>query len=195
MKIKWKWLFLALLGFNIAAIILFFILVGIPQEIPDRQREKGEQQEAYITVTSTKDSLNQLISNYIQEFQIEDSMQYDVVLTDVIELYATLPVFSNELELKMTFKPIPLENGDLVLQQQSMELGAMRLPVSYVLNFIKKQNNYPEWLEIDSKNKEIYVSLKDADLLENVSIKVADFDLEKDNISFRLVIPDNLKFK
>lgn len=171
-------------------ILTIFILVGIPQELPEREHTATQQQAAYVTVNSTKESLNQLISNYIQEFQTEDSLEYSVVLTDVIELYTIIPVFGNELELKMTFHPVPLENGDLLLQQQSMELGAMQLPVSYVLNFIKKQNNYPEWLEIDSKNKEIYVALQEADLFENVSIQVSDFNLKENNIAFHLVIPN-----
>lgn len=179
-----------LLGVNLVGIITIFVLVGIPQELPEHENTATQQQAAYVTVTSTKESLNKLISNYVQEFQAEDSFEYSVVLTDVIELYTTIPVFSNELELKMTFNPVPLDNGDLLLQQQSMELGSMQLPVSYVLNFIKKQKNYPEWMEIDSKNKEIYVALQEADLFENVSIQVDDFNLKEDNIAFHLVIPD-----
>ena len=66
----------------------------------------------------------------------------------------------------------------------------MQLPVSYVLNFIKKQENYPDWMEIDSKNKEIYVSLSEVEFFENVTLQVNEFDLEKDDISFKILIPE-----
>lgn len=189
-KNVWKWLFFILLGINVALVLTVFWFVGIPQELPEQDKTNTEQQQAYMMISSSKESLNKLISNYIQEIQSDDTIDYEVVLTDYIEVYTALPVFSQELQLKMTFEPIPLENGDLVLKQQSMELGSMQLPVSYVLNFIKKQENYPDWMEIDSKNKEIYVSLSEVEFFENVTLQVNEFDLEKDDISFKILIPE-----
>lgn len=185
----WKILFFSLVGLILVGVIFIFILVGIPSEVPDRESTKTSQEETSILLQSDKESLNQLINNSIAKYQTTGSFKYDVVLTDYIELYTTIPVFNNDLQLKMTFTPTTLQNGDLLLKQRSMKLGQMKLPVSYVLNFLKKQNNLPEWLIINPKKEEIHVSISDIILVDDYRMKVKNFDLKADDISFRLVFP------
>ncbi|WP_019241872.1 MULTISPECIES: YpmS family protein [Bacillus] len=185
----WKILFFTLVGIIVASLLSIVILVGIPSEVPEIDNSKSNSEETSILLQSNKESLNQLINNNIAKYQKTGSFQYDVRLTDVIELYTTIPVFDNNLQLKMTFKPYTLENGDLLLKQETMKLGQMKLPVSYVMNFIKKQNDLPEWLVINPKKEEIQVLLSEIILVDHYTMKVNNFDLKKDDISFRLVIP------
>ncbi len=189
-KNLWKSLFFLLVGINVAVLAIVIVLVGIPRDVQLPEDVQTSQEETSILIQSKKDSINKLIDNYLKKQQAGNkTLQYQVVLDDYIEFYSTIPVFDMELQLTMTFTPVPLKNGDLLLKQRSMELGQMQLPVSYVLNFIKKQNNLPEWVTIDSKNKQIYVALTDLRMNNELMLKVNKFDLKKDDISFRLVVP------
>ncbi|MEH6942612.1 YpmS family protein [Bacillus sp. JJ722] len=186
----WKILFFLLIGINVSFVLIVLLLVGIPQEVKLPDEGKMSQEDSSILIQSKKESINQLIQNYIKS-QPENGeiLQYQVVLNDYIEFYSKIPVFDMKLQLAMTFTPVPLQNGDLLLKQRSMELGQMQLPVSYVLNFIKKENNLPEWITIDSKKKQIYVALTDLQFENDLMLKVNKFNLKEDDISFRLVVP------
>lgn len=187
----WKILFFLLVGIIVASILTVLILVGMPQDVKLPNADgKVSNEENSIVIQSKKDGINQLVANYIQsQTTTGSSLKYQVFLNDYIEFYSTIPVFDMELELSMTFSPEPLKNGDLLLKQRSMELGKMNLPVSYVLNFIKKENNIPEWITIDPKKKQIYVALTKLEMSNQLQLQVNKFDLKKDDISFRLVIP------
>lgn len=185
----WKILFFVGLGINIVVFLTIIFMVGIPQDVPKIENTKTEQEQTSIMMKSNKESLNKLISNGIEKNRTENSLDYKVLLTDNIEFYTKIPVFDQMLQLKMTFTPVPLQNGDLLLEQKSMELGQMKLPVSYVLNFIKKQEGFPEWLIVNSKKKQIHVSLQQLVLFDDLKVKVNAFDLKNDNISFSLIIP------
>ncbi|WP_052343532.1 YpmS family protein [Bacillus massiliigorillae] len=185
----WKILFFLLIGINVAFVLVVLLLVGIPKEVKLPDEGKWSQEDSSILIQSKKESINQLIQNYIASQPKNKTIESQVVLDDYIEFYSKIPVFDMELQLAMTFTPVPLKNGDLLLKQRSMELGKMQLPVSYVLNFIKKENELPEWITIDPKKKQIYVALTDLEFDQGLMLKVNKFNLKEDDISFRLVVP------
>ncbi|MFS0781523.1 YpmS family protein [Bacillus sp. 1P06AnD] len=187
----WKYSFFGLLGLMVLAFLIVLSMVGIPKDkpFPEAEVTKTSQEKSAIEIKAEKDTLNKLIANYIQKEESPESFKYQVILDKSIEFYTEIPVFSKNLQLKMTFKPVPLDNGNLVLKQRSMELGNMNLPVAYVLNFIDKKKSFPEWLDINPKKEEIYVNFRDMDLVGGSILKVNTFDLKKDDISFKLIVP------
>lgn len=186
----WKVLFLSLSGILASVLIALWVLIGSPRDVTIPESSKTSSEETILTVQSNKENLNRLINQTIEKYQKENSYDYQVVLADDVEFYTKIPVFSSEIQMKMTFTPIPLESGDIVLKQQTMELGRMKLPVSYVLNFVKKQDNMPEWIYINPKKEQIHIALDAIEIPEGMKLRADTFDLEKDDISFRLVIPD-----
>ncbi|WP_050615310.1 YpmS family protein [Bacillus testis] len=188
----WKISFFALAGIIALAFLILFIKIGIPkdQPLPVAESTKTSQEASSINIKADKDTLNKLIANYIRKESDPEAFKYQVILNKTIEFYTEIPVFTKDLQLKMTFKPVPLDNGNLVLKERSMELGNMNLPASYVLNFIDKQKSLPEWLMINPKKEEIYVNLHDIDLFDGAILKVDTFNLKEDDISFKLVVPE-----
>jgi uncharacterized protein YpmS len=91
--------------------------------------------------------------------------------------------------LKLTFKPIAQKNGDIILMQESISVGEMNLPVTYVMNFINKKYKTPEWVTIQSEKQMIYVSLQDMEVKSDIQIRAETFDLAHNNISFLLTVP------
>ncbi|HAQ08651.1 MAG TPA: DUF2140 domain-containing protein, partial [Bacillus bacterium] len=146
MKNKWKTSFFVLLGLVAAVILFFFIIVSVPVEKSKMERidKKSNPNDVAFEVKTNKRDLNRLINNYIEEEGKTSKIKYDVLLTDEVELYGTLPLFNQELELVLSFEPHALDNGDLILKQSSISIGKLRLPVPTVLKFVRDSYDLPE---------------------------------------------------
>jgi uncharacterized protein YpmS len=192
MKNKWKIGFLILLGINLLFAIIMLSLVMFPSDGPKESQLKGSKDEdVSFHVKSNKTDLNKLINHYLKEEAADSPIEYQVILGEEVELYGTLPFFSEELNMKLTFKPSALENGDLVLKQKSMTIGRLHLPISYVLNFISENYKIPKGVDIRPKGKLIYVNMQQLKLKSDIKIKANKFDLKKDDIAFTILVPVN----
>jgi uncharacterized protein YpmS len=190
MKNKWKRGFFLLLGLNGLIVIILLTLIMIPAgEKGKVQQNISDNESVSFEVKSNKADLNRLINQYIKKEAADSPIEYSVRLEDEVELYGTLPFFSQEVDLKLTFEPEALDNGDLVLKQKSISVGSLPLPVSYVLNFIKENYKLPKGVDIQPNEKLIYVEMKQLKLKSDVKIKANRFDLLKDDIAFTILVP------
>jgi uncharacterized protein YpmS len=190
MKNKWKIGFLLLIGINLLFAIVMLSLVMFPSD--GRQTSKlNVPMGDYVSfnVNSNRNDLNKLINHYLKEEAADSPIDYRIILGDEVELYGTLPFFSEELNMSLTFEPKALENGDLVLSQKSMTIGSLHLPISYVLNFISKNYKIPKGVDIRPKDKLIYVNMQQLKQKSDIRIKADKFDLKKDDISFTILVP------
>lgn len=191
MNKKWKVLFFLLLGVNLFLVVFFLILVFTPSKeetLPGNTKENKEEMVPFV-VQSNKNNLTKVINYYIKQETDGSPIDYEVLLTDEVELYGTIEVFTEEIELKMTFEPEALENGDLLLKQKSMSIGSLPLPVEYVLKFVREQYAFPEWVEIHPEDKTVYVGLMAMEIKNGIQIGANKFDLKNDSISFTFLIP------
>lgn len=187
-KNKWKIAFLTLLGILVLSIIFLAILIFKPVEkatiIKKQQRE-----EVPFAVTTNREDLTKLINHYLEQEGLNGPIHYEINIADQVELYGTLPIFNTDIQMKLTFEPIALENGDLLLKQKEISIGQLPLPVSYVMNFIANQYNFPDWVDIQPNDEEIYVHLTEMDLKNGMLVEMKTFDLENNNIQFNVSLP------
>ncbi|QQT00259.1 YpmS family protein [Peribacillus psychrosaccharolyticus] len=186
---KWKTLFIALAALNIIGIITVFLLISLPVKDEPISEKLVQNDDIEFQVHANREDLNLLIAQYLEKEGFTGIINYEVLLTDEVELFGTVKMFGREVELKLTFEPIAQKNGDLVLVQKTISLGQMGLPVSYVMNFINKQFKTPDWVTIQPNQKQIYVSLQNMKLKSDIKVKAKKFDLENDDISFILSVP------
>jgi len=189
-KFPWKTAFFTLLVINIGMIIFFFISAFLPTGGDSLTGENGvsKKTQARLTVMANKKDLNILINDFIEKENAESPIDYKVKLNDEVELYGTLPIFDQNVEMKLTFEPKALENGDLILSQNTIYIGKLQLPSRYVMNFIKNNYHFPKWVEIFPNEKMIYIHLTDIELKNQLHIHANTFDLKNDDISFSLFI-------
>lgn len=189
MKNKWKTGFFLLLGLIVIIVIILLSLIMIPADEEGKiQQTVPNNKNVSFEVISNKADLNVLINQYIKKEAADSPIEYSVQLQDEVELYGTLPFFSQEVDLKLTFVPEALDNGDLVLKQKSISVGSLPLPVSYVLKFIKENYKLPKGVEIQPNDKSVHVNMQQLKLKSDVKIKVNRFDLIKDDIAFTILV-------
>ncbi|MCM3588658.1 YpmS family protein [Mesobacillus maritimus] len=191
---KWKISFFVLLGIVIFFLVSILIMVMRPVHSPEdsveRQplTESGEKQVSFLVRTNKAD-LTRVINHYLVSEGFTGPIDYKVIVKDEVELYGTFPVFGQELEMMLTFEPQALENGDLVLNQKSISLGSLNLPVSNVMKIIQSNYSLPDWVRFQPNEKKVYVSLQEMELKSDIKVRATSFDLKRDDISFTLLIP------
>ena len=188
----WKRLFSLLLGINIAfvllIILLFVLLIKSPSEDVKAPETETVQNDVRFTIQTNKQDLNRLINHYLKE-EYSGSLDYEVLLTDEVELYGNIPVFSENVEMKLTFEPVALENGDLELQQKTISIGKLTLPVPLVLKFIQSSYPIPDWVTIQPNEEKVYMELQNMKLKSDLKVRVHEFDLKNNDIEFLLQVP------
>lgn len=157
------------------------------EQVPEKISNTANDSE-FVIQTNKKD-LNKLINHYIEKEGLNGPVHYQVLLTDEVELFGEIQVFSQTLQLKMTFEPIALENGDLLLKQKELSLGDVKLPASYILKLIRDAYKFPDWVIIQPNDKEIYVALNKMRLNGGISVEAKSFDLVENNISMKMFVP------
>lgn len=187
-KNKWKVAFLTLLGVLLLSIIILASMIFRPVE-KSTIVKKEQREEVPFAVTTNREDLTKLINHYLEQEGLNGPIHYEINIADQVELYGTLPIFNTDIQMKLTFEPIALENGDLLLKQKEISIGQLPLPVSYIMNFIANQYNFPEWVDIQPSDEEIYVHLTDMDLKNGMQVEMSTFDLEQNNIQFNLLLP------
>lgn len=190
MKNKWKTLFLILLAINLLVIVTLVVIINIPSFQDERRQDKDYHGEmVHFKIQSNKNDLNKIINHYIESEGLKSPIDYKVLLDHEVELYGTIKVFTQDIEMKLTFEPEALENGDLLLKQKSISIGQLQLPVSYVLKFIRDKYDFPKWVNIQPNDEIIYVALQQMKLKSDIKVKVDKFDLPNDQILFTLMVP------
>jgi uncharacterized protein YpmS len=187
---NWKKAFFILLAINFGILIFLFVSISIPiKDKMIKQEENLLQGYVPFLIHTQKDNLNRLINHYIEKEATAGPIDYQVVLKDEVELYGTMPIFSEEIQMKLTFEPEALNNGDLILKQKSMVIGKMQLPVTYVLKFIADRYHLPKGVTIQPNDKLVYISMQKLKLKSDFKVRVKEFDLKSDDISFQLYVP------
>jgi len=187
---SWKKLFIVLSILNIIVVVFASLLIFLPTKDEEiTLNDINEDDYVQFHVQSNKADLNRLINHYIEEQGLNERITYNVTLTDQVELNGTMKVFTQDVELKLTFEPESLDNGDLILRQKTISIGHLQLPVPVVLKFIRDSYDIPSWITIRPNDEEVYVNLHDLKLKSDTKVRVNTFDLKRDNIVFTLLVP------
>lgn len=188
---NWKVAFISLLIINILVAGLAIVLVLLPKHsnlLRLSQEEADDRQRVSFNIRSDKEDLNKLVEYYLEK-ETKRPLNYEVTLTDRVELRGEMTVFERDIPLTMTFIPQVQENGDVNLKQDSMSIGRLQVPVSMVLKYVGDNYPLPSWVSILPDEQSIYVSLQELELRSDAKVEFTKFDLEKDDIEFRLLVP------
>ncbi|MDP4083557.1 MAG: YpmS family protein [Bacillota bacterium] len=189
MKNKWKKGFFLLLGIDLFIVILILLLIMVPSEKGKKQINKTTNGDVSFYIKSNKRDVNRLVNHYLKKEAANTPINYQVNLGNEVELFGMIPFFGEKLDLKLSFEPQSMANGDLELKQKSISLGSLHLPVPYVLKFISENYKLPSGVEIRSNDKLIYIHMQQLNTKSGIKVIVNKFDLKKDDIAFTILVP------
>ncbi len=189
---KWKKRFITLCVINAIIILLlgFYLYSPIPKtELELSSNKYKVENSSQFTVRTTKQNLNNLVNAYLDKLLANTNHNYSVNLDDDVQLYGELPLFSTTVPLLIHLEPLVQENGDLVLKQKSISVGLLQLPNKKIMQYVAKYLPVPEWVVINPREEEIYVKITEMEVKSNFKVEVEQFDLEANNIAFKINVP------
>ncbi|WP_066188255.1 MULTISPECIES: YpmS family protein [Gracilibacillus] len=189
---NWRKLFITLLAVNAVLIfgVILFIFWPVPGETPPDKQFIEDDAGAEFTIRSSKENLNELVNAYLDKLPKQENIQYAVKFDEEVHLMGSVEAFSQEVPVNITFEPIVQENGDILLQSTGMSLGLLRLPQDRILQYVNSRIRTPEWITISPKDESIYIAVTQMNLRSNFRVKAQQINLEDDNISFRIKVPN-----
>lgn len=190
-KFNWKNLFYSLLILNVVGFLTILLLIFWPVQGVDTNKidHPSTEESSEFIVRTTKKNLNELVNAYIEKLLRGTNHQYSVSLDEDVHLLGELPVFSTTVPLSIHLEPIVQENGDIILVQKSISIGLLQLPNKKIMEYIKKYLPMPEWVIVNPKEEEIYVAVSEMDIRSNFAVSVEQFDLDANNLSFKIKVP------
>ncbi|MDZ5711943.1 YpmS family protein [Jeotgalibacillus haloalkalitolerans] len=190
MRNFWKLMFFGLLSVILiaTAVIAYLLLRPVEGEQANASQEAPPESRAEFEVITNREDLTIVANRFIEE-ELGGSIDYSVLFDDRVKLNGEIPIFSTSIDFQMSFEANALENGNLLLTQESLSLGAIDLPVSSVLKFIDDSYEFPEWVVMEPQNQQIVVQVTEIDVAQGLNVKTNQFDLEDDEISFSIYVP------
>lgn len=187
MKI-YKILFLALLAINLLVLSVCILLLFLPGVSNPSDNTKRHAQYEF-QITSTRESLTAFLNAYLAEQADSQRLDYHVVIDDEVQVKGKIQAFASFINAQVSFDPAVEENGDVTLKVTELSLGRLNLPVAFVLNYMNRFYELPEFVHVYSGEKEIEIRLSDLPLKNGMFVRAETIDLKNDEIEFRYYHP------
>lgn len=167
---------------------LYFLLTSNGKNNTGKNIPDHKSENIPFTTQTNKSDLNKVINHYLKE-EAKGTIDYQVFLDNNVNLIGNLPIFGQNIEMKMSFQPTALENGNLILKEKDFSIGALKLPAEQVLKMINNHYQFPEWVTIQPNEKNVLVDLQNMKLKSGLKIRMNEIDLKQDKILFTILIP------
>ncbi len=188
-KNKWKILFFILAIVNVVVIgSIYFLVTSDGKNNPIENKPDNTSETIPFTTQTNKLDLNKVINHYLKQ-QAKGSINYQIFLDNNVNLIGTLPIFGQNVEMKMSFKPTAVDDGNLILKEKDFSIGALKLPAEQVLKMINNHYQFPEWVTIQPNEKNVLVDLQNMNLKSGLIVRMEKIDLKQDKIMFTILVP------
>lgn len=188
---RWKVAFFLLIAILLTSIIALAYWIGNPAEDPPIPvAEKTPRDSNVLTVTASKQDLEGIANTYISKAIEGEPLPVELLVEDQIVLISQLTVFGIELPVVMEFDPFVEDDGNLRLEQSTVEVGNLEIPPSTVLSLMQDTVKMPEWMIIRPSSEEVYIDLSKLPVTSDVKVKAKEINLEKDQIIMEIIIPN-----
>ncbi|MEK4564327.1 YpmS family protein [Alkalihalobacillus sp. FSL R5-0424] len=186
---KWKVAFIVLAVMVLLAIIALFVtlrtILPEAENVPYTENVLTNE-EGLVEIHSTKAQLNEFI---LEATSDQDETPYTVeLLSDTVEFQSTFRFLGQSIPITINFDPDVAENGDLLLQAESLSFGFLSIPTEQAMQLVKNHTELPEWIVVHPSESFIEVQLTNARLDGLYSFRVIDFDLARDEIQVEMFI-------
>ncbi|KYG58807.1 YpmS family protein [Planococcus maritimus] len=187
---KWRLAFFVLVVLNLLAIIGLLLFITTPSDdFKAYQAETSPPPEGNtVVVNTTKADFEGIANTYIADAMEGQPIPLRLSVTDNVSLSTELTVFGVTLPILLTFDPVVLPDGNLLLEQRSVEVGQLDIPPESALKLLRDSVDLPEFMEVMPKDEEVLLSLTDIPINGGVSVRATSFDLEEDDIRLLVTI-------
>ena len=186
----WRSAFIVLLAVNLLVLIGFVFYITIPaKDYISYEADKRPYAEGNtVTVRTSKADFEGIANTFIQDAMKDQPIPLTLSVNDDVSLSTELQIFSMTLPILLSFEPHVQEDGNLLLEQQSVNVGMLDIPPESALKLLRDSVTLPEFMDVNPGAEEILLRLSDIPLDDGLSVRAESFNLEEDDIRLRVTI-------
>lgn len=187
---KWRFAFFILIAINALALVGVVLYVTTPSKdfTSYEALENTSTEGNTLVVNATKADFEGIANTYIQEAMKDQPIPLALSVDDDVSISTELTVFSVTLPILMKFEPLVQEDGNLLLEQKSVEVGMLDIPPESALKLLRDSVELPEFMEVMPADEEVLLKLTDIPLDGGISVRAASFNLKEDDIRLLVTI-------
>ncbi len=186
----WKWGFIAL----VAILLVTAVTLGV-KAFSSTQVEstaKVTQNTTNINVDLNKKQVNALADYYVNKSLENSAVKYRFQVSDHAMITGSTKVLGANVNFVLLLKPTVLSSGDVQLKAQKLSVGALPVPITFVMNYIAKNYPLPKWVAMDTGNETITLHLTAIGNGKKLSFAAKKIDLSgTGKFVFQARIPKN----
>ncbi len=187
---SWKTSFFIIALVNVLVVIgAVVMLLSSSSSVTIKGTKINETKYAKLDVQTTKADVNVLIDEYVKEHTKDQPLTYDVKLDNDVVVATQVPIFGKKLDAVVTFEPVIADNGNVELTNAEVTIGKLKVPIQYVLKYIKDNAPLPNWVVVNTDKQTIYVALTEYTTKTGYRVKANKLDLKNDRLSLTLFVP------
>lgn len=187
----WKWAFIALLAVIAVGIGTVIRRASAPAPLPAVARQV-KPADASVTVELNRKQVNALSANYLNKFLKGQQVKYHFL---VGKQYATLTGDTKFLGAKVRFAinfvPKRLADGNVLLTAKGLSVGRLNIPIRFVMGYIAKNYNIPDWVKINAKKKTVLLDLNQYSRHRSLKYSAQEIDMAAGRFKFLITVPTN----
>lgn len=187
----WKWLFLILVGSLLGTGIWFTKTALMPVQIHSAPTTAMTTHDPVFTVQDSQNSAHRIMAHYLKTYLKDRQIQYaDSLGTHEAALSGSLQFSGNAVKFQLTFDPLVLKNGDVLLKAQNLNIGALPVHNCFDLRVIGHSYKILKWDCSDSKAGTVVSKLSTFKHSNGMTLKDKQLDLTHDDLEFAVYLPD-----
>ncbi|KRM96328.1 hypothetical protein FC19_GL000615 [Liquorilactobacillus aquaticus DSM 21051] len=188
----WKWAFIVLAAFLVGC-TLFVFKQATKQNTVQRDvvtaTKNSSSNHTSINVSMNKKQLNGTINYYLKQQQKGQKIKYRFYVGDAAILMGTTKILGQNVSFSLYTMPTVTKDGNIRLHAESVAIGSLSAPTSFILNYVRNNYNLGSGITINSKQKTITLNLSKMTNKQKITVRAQKIDLKNDDFRFKVDVP------
>ena len=188
----WKAAFWVLVIVLIGSLLTVVHLASAPVKTP-AETTAPKASDTSLELVLNQKQVNALANSYIKKIQKKSKKpQY---LFIVGNQYATVIGHAKFLGVNVQYAmnciPVKTSEGNIMLKAKGLAVGRLNLPIGFVMGYIKKNYQLPNWVYINQKKKTILLDLNKYTKNKAVHAQADEINLADGQFKFLITVPQD----
>lgn len=186
----WKWAFITLILVIVVGcgVVLHRATAPAPQA---EMSQTTKANDSSLMVELNRKQVNALSANYLDNFLKDNKIKYKFI---VGEKYATLvgdtKFLGTKVRFAINFIPERTSQDNVLLRAKGLSVGRLNIPIKFVMGYIAKNYNIPEWVSINPKKKTVLLDLNRYSKNRQLKYSAQEINMQDGQFKFLITVPE-----
>lgn len=176
----WFWAFWTLVLGLLLGLGATYVLATQTTAITDSPTKIATSDATFGVALNTK-QVNALVAYYLKDTHTDN---YTFRVGETITLYGQTKMLGDTFRFGLAMTPEVTKNGNVILTAKSLRVGNLPLPISVVMQYVKRSYHAPKFVTINPGKQQIFIDMSKLPVTNGLSFKAKIIDLKAGQFVF-----------